>query len=133
MGEIVQRMGCGASAAAAEVCHSRFTFENFALVGNFDDDKERQDLNDVGQALLDERYRDTTELTLSFNSYSQLSDMAAVITPLRSFTALQKFDLCFEGCEQLRPGMQKRFVSRGNHSAIVSEFTMQCAIEGITA
>merc|ERR1712195_184545 len=72
-----------------------------ALVGDFEQDKERQDLNDVGQALLEHRYRHATQLNLSFNDCSHLSDVSAVGTGLAALTALQELTLFFNSCEQL--------------------------------
>merc|ERR1712166_425396 len=88
--------------------HSRLAFERAssgvptdALVGNFEQDKERQDLNDVGQALLEHRYRHATQLNLFFNSCEQLSDVSAVGIALVSLTALQELTLDFNECQQL--------------------------------
>jgi len=94
--------------------HSRLAFERKfccvptdALVGDFGEaphlqaSKRRQDLNDVGQALLEHRYQHATQLNLHFDGCSQLSDVSALGTALASLTALQKLDLYFDYCSQL--------------------------------
>jgi len=87
--------------------HSRLAFERKfccvptdALVGSFDFE-ERQDLNDVSQALLEHRYRHATQLTLSFKYCKQLSDVSALGTALASLTSLQRLTLSFRECSQL--------------------------------
>jgi len=94
--------------------HSRLAFERKfccvptdALVGDFGEaphlqaSKRRQDLNDVGQALLEHRYQHATQLTLDFQSCSHLSDVSALGTGLASFTALQELTLVFKSCDDL--------------------------------
>jgi len=94
--------------------HSRLAFERKfccvptdALVGDFGEaphlqaSKRRQDLNDVGQALLEHRYQHATQLTLSFRYCKQLSDVSALGTALASLTSLQRLTLSFRECSQL--------------------------------
>merc|ERR1712086_159195 len=54
--------------------------------------------NDVCEAMKRHLSNTVTDLSLSFNSCSQLSDVSAVGTALASLTSLQKLTLNFYGC-----------------------------------